>query len=315
MKTVTRVRGRLFQRPETPRPLRLTERDLRLLANLERLRLASGEQLAALDGGSAQNVSRALLALWENDYVERLLGQMETRVLYKGSLPLIYGLTRPGAWLLRKHGYDVRRRVLFETDKQRQAGWRFIEHRVDISEFMVRLELACRDRSGVELIERSQIFDAAERSRRDRRIRLFANVRMDGEHKLLSVDPDEAFGLRLAGAQKESFFFLERDRGEMPVHRRKNKDQTYFAKKMKIYYEANRAGEHEREYGLPNFRVLTVAPSRERIAQMVEAQKELTNGRGSNLFLFADDESLRLAGDVLSSKWLSGAGRELSLLD
>jgi hypothetical protein len=209
MKEATRVRGRLFQRPETPRPLRLTERDLRLLSNLERLRLASGEQLAALDGGSPQNVSRALLALWENDYVERLLGQMESRVLYKGSFPLIYGLTRQGAWLLRKHGYDVRRRVLYETDKQRQAGWRFIEHRVDISEFMVKLELACRDRSDLALIQRSQIIDAAEKSQRDRRIRLYANVRVDGEHKLLSVDPDETFGLRLNGGQKESFFFLE----------------------------------------------------------------------------------------------------------
>jgi hypothetical protein len=102
------------------------------------LRLASGEQLAALDGGSGQNVSRSLLALWENGYVERLLGQAEKRILYKGSFPLIYGLTRPGAWLLRKHGYHVRRRLLYETDKQRSAGWRFIEHRVDITEFMVR---------------------------------------------------------------------------------------------------------------------------------------------------------------------------------
>jgi Replication-relaxation len=314
MKAATRVRGRLFQRPETPRPLRLTDRDLRLLANLERLRLASGEQLAALDGGSPQNVSRALLALWENDYVERLLGQMETRVLYKGSFPLIYGLTRPGAWLLRKHGYDVRRRVLYETDKQRQAGWRFIEHRVDISEFMVKLELACQNRSDLGLIQRAQIIDAADKSQRDRRIRLYANVRIDGEHKLLSVDPDEAFGLHLTDAQKESFFFLERDRGQMPVHRRKNKEQSYFAKKMQTYYEANRAGEHEREFGLPNFRVLTVTTTKERVADMVVAQKEIVGERGSNLFLFIDDESLR-DNNPLEANWVTGKGKVVKLSD
>ncbi len=314
MKAATRVRGRLFQRPETPRPLRLTERDLRLLANLERLRLASGEQLAALDGGSPQNVSRALLALWENDYVERLLGQKETRVLYKGSFPLIYGLTRQGAWLLRKHGYDVRRRVLYETDKQQQAGWRFIEHRVDITEFMVQLELAGRSHPGLALIERSQIIDVADKSQRDRRIRLYANVRVDGEHKLLSVDPDETFGLHLADAQKESFFFLEQDRGEMPVHRRKNKEQTYYAKKMLTYYEANRAGEHEREFGLPNFRVLTVTTTKDRVSQMVEAQKEFTNGRGSNLFLFIDHEALR-GGSPLDVDWTNGKGSRVRLTD
>jgi len=314
MKKATRVRGRLFQRPGSPRAFRLTERDLRLLANIERLRLASGEQLAALDGGSAQNVSRALLALWENDYVERLLGQMESRVLYKGSFPLIYGLTRQGAWLLRKHGYDVRRRVLYETDKQRQAGWRFIEHRVDITEFMVQLELACRNRSDLALIQRSQILDAADKLQRDRRVRLYANVRVDGEHKLLSVDPDETFGLRLTNAQKECFFFLERDRGEMPVHRRKNKEQTYFAKKMQTYYEANRAGEHEREFSLPNFRVLTVTTTKERVAQMSKAQQELTSGRGSNLFLFIDEESLRHK-NPLEADWINGKGKVVKLAD
>jgi len=314
MKEATRVRGRLFQRPDVPRPLRLTERDLRLLSNLARLRLASGEQLAALDGGSAQNVARALLALWENDYVERLLGQLETRVLYKGSFPLIYGLTRPGAWLLGKHGYDVRRRLLYETDKQRQAGWRFIEHRVDITEFMVQLELACRARSGVALIERTEIVGQAEKSHRDRRVRLFAKVRIDGEQLKLSADPDEIFGLRSTTTQRESFFFLERDRGEMPVQRFKDTQQTYFAKKMLIYYSAFKAGEHEREFGIPNFRVLTVTTTKDRVAQMIEAQKELTEGRGSNLFLFVDDASLQ-SQNPLDASWISGKGSPIRLID
>ena len=108
MDVETRARGRLFERPEAaaavphyaarPEPARKLSRDCGW---------HPAEQLAALDGGSGQNVSRSLLALWEHEYVERLLGQVEKRVLYKGSFPLIYGLTRPGAWLLRKHGYDV----------------------------------------------------------------------------------------------------------------------------------------------------------------------------------------------------------------
>src|SRR5580704_18971282 len=209
MDVETRERGRLFKRPQEPRPFRITPRDLSLLGNLARLRLASGEQLAALDGGSGQNVSRSLLALWENGYVERLLGQAEKRILYAGSFPLIYGLTRPGAWLLRKHGFEVRRRLLYETDKQRAAGWRFIEHRVDVSEFMVQLELACRQCESASLIERREIVDSADKTRRDHRIRLNAKVEIDGEHKCLSVDPDEIFGLRWGNADKEAFFFLE----------------------------------------------------------------------------------------------------------
>jgi len=310
----TRARGRLFERPQQPRPFRITPRDVSLLGNLARLRLASGEQLAALDGGSGQNVSRALLALWENGYVERLLGQAETRVLYKGSFPLIYGLTRSGAWLLRKHGFDVRRRLLYETDKQRGAGWRFIEHRVDITEFMVRLDLACRDRTDVELLERKDILENAPKTQRDRRVRLVAKARIDGAHQLLSVDPDELFGLRFAAEKQASYFMFERDRGEMPVHRRKSKDQTYYAKKLLTYYEANRVGEHVRELAIPNFRVATVTTTPERVEQMIEAQKEMTDGRGSNMFLFIDDARL-LASNPLDALWITGKGKGVQLTE
>lgn len=303
----------MFERPSEPRPFRLTARDLQILENLARLRLASGEQLAALDGGSHQNVSRSLLALWEHDYVERLLGQVEQRVLYKGSFPLIYGLTRPGAWLLRKHGYEVRRRLLYETDKQRRAGWRFIEHRVDITEFMVRLELACRDRADVELIGRKDIVENAPKTQRDRRVRLFAKVRIDGRHQLLSVDPDEIFGLR-GVEEKASYFMFERDRGEMPIHRCKSKEQTYYAKKMLIYYEANRVGEHTQELGIPNFRVATVTTTPERVEQMIEAQKEMTDGRGSNIFLFIDDATL-LKGNPLEAVWMTGKRNMVRIMD
>jgi hypothetical protein len=107
---------------------------------------------------------------------------------------------------------------------------------------------------------------------------------------------------------------LERDRGEMPVHRRKSKDQTYYAKKMLAYHEANRVGEHVQELGLKSFRVLTVTTSRARVEQMIEAQKEMTDGRGSNLFLFTDDRTL-IDRDPLSATWITGKGKLIRLTD
>src|ERR1700693_5735611 len=159
METMVRERRRFFERPDQPRALRITPRDIELLRNIARLRLASASQLAALDGGSAQNVSRALLALFENGYVERPVAQVASRLLYEGSRPTIYGLTRKGAALLRQHGEDVRRRLLDGIDKERGAGWRFIEHTVSISEFMVQLELATRGREDVQVIERGDILE------------------------------------------------------------------------------------------------------------------------------------------------------------
>ena len=314
MDFAARARGRLFERPEAPRAFRLTPRDLTLLRNLARLRLATGEQLAALDGGSGQNVSRALLVLWEHDYVERLLGQVERRLLYKGSFPIIYGLTRQGAWLLRHHGYDVRRRLLYETDKQRRAGWRFIEHRVGITDFMVRLELACRARTDLRLIERKDVVEKAPKTNRDRRVRLAAKIRIDRARSELSVDPDELFGLRSIEKSEERYFMFELDRGEMPVMRHKSKEQTYFAKKMMIYHEANRVGQHVRELGIPNFRVATVTTSPERTDQMIKALREVTNGHGSNMFLFCH-QALLAASNPLDVAWITGKGRHVRLTD
>jgi hypothetical protein len=205
-------------------------------------------QLAALDGGSAQNVSRSLLALWENGYVERPEAQVASRFLYEGSRPAIYGLTRKGAALLRDHGLDVRRRLLDGIDKEQAAGWRFIEHTVSISEFMVRLELALRGRSDLRILERGEILEDAPKTNRDRMVKLEASIRIGGALRKNAIIPDALFGLRF-NDKVESFFMLEIDRGEMPVERYKNAQRTYFAKKMLTYYEANRQQRHVHDLG------------------------------------------------------------------
>src|ERR1700674_2505692 len=283
--TVVRERRRFFEGPEEPRALRITSRDIGLLRNIARLRLASAAQLAALDGGSAQNVSRALLALFENSYVERPVAQVASRLLYEGSRPTIYGLTRKGAALLREHGHDVRRRLLDGIDKERGAGWRFIEHTVSISEFMVSLELAARVRENLEVLERGEILDDAPKSKRDRLVRIEASIRMGGALRKNAIIPDALFGLRFNDEQ-ESYFMLEIDRGEMPVERYKNAQRTYFSKKMMTYYEANRQQRHVHDLGIPNFRVLTMTTTPERVERMLAALDGITEGRGSNSFFF-----------------------------
>src|SRR6202140_3574363 len=196
METLVRERRSFFQRPEEPRALRVTPRDIELLRNIARLRLTSATQLSALDGGSAQNVSRALLALFENGYVERPVAQVASRLLYEGSRPTIYGLTRKGAGLLRKHGEEVRRRLLDGIDKERGAGWRFIEHTVAIAEFWVSLELAARNREDLRILERSEILEDAPKSKSDRLVRLEASNRIGGALRKNAVVPDALFALR-----------------------------------------------------------------------------------------------------------------------
>ena len=312
METLARERRKFFERPEAPRAMRLTPRNIELLRNISRLRLASATQLAALDGGSAQNVSRALLALFENGYVERPVAQVASRLLYEGSRPTIYALTRKGAGLLRKHGEDVRRRLLDGIDSERGAGWRFIEHTVSIAEFWVALELAARARTDLRVLERNDILDDAPKSNRDRLVKLEASIRIGGMLQRNAVVPDALFGLRMDDT-RDNYFMLEIDRGEMPVERYRNAHRTYFSKKMQTYLEANRQRRHVHDLGIENFRVLTVTTDASRIDRMLTALDRLTNGKGSNLFLFTDFETLA-ASNPLEVKWLTGKGERTQII-
>ena len=293
--------------------MRVTTRDIALLQNIARFRLASGAQLARLDGGSAQNVSRALLALFENGYVERPVAQAASRLLHNGSRPAIYGLTRKGARLLGEHGHHVQRSLLDGIDKERGAGWRFVEHTVSITEFFVQLETAVRARQDVRILDRDEILEDARNSNRERQPRIEATIRLDGGLRRNAVIPDALFGLRF-NDEEESYFALEIDRGEMPVERHHDLYRTYYAKKMLTYYEANRQQRYLHDLGINTLRVATVTTTPERVEQMLEALTNITDGRGSSMFLFTDERTLA-ASNPLDVQWVSGKGELVRLTD
>jgi hypothetical protein len=58
----------------------------------------------------------------------------------------------------------------------------------------------------------------------------------------------------------------------------------------------------------------TVTTTPQRVEQMIEAQMEMTNGRGSNMFLFIDQASLE-ASNPLDAVWLTGKGERIRLTD
>ncbi len=91
----------------------------------------------------------------------------------------------------------------------------------------------------------------------------------------------------------------------MPVERYKNAQPTYFAKKMLTYYQANRQQRHVHDLGIANFRVLTVTTTSERVERMLSALNGITEGRGSNMFLFTDVAKLA-ASNPIDLEWVSG---------
>jgi hypothetical protein len=90
----------------------------------------------------------------------------------------------------------------------------------------------------------------------------------------------------------------------MPIVRQ-GLDQTSFRRKLLGYRETWRQGLHRTHLGIPNFRVLTVTTSKERMRHLAAECRSLGSGR--RLFLFADRQALA-GGDILRHGWTDGRG-------
>jgi len=264
---------------------------------------------------------RRLELLYRARYLSRPAAQLDSYRAGAGSKPIAYMLGNRGADLVaQKHGW--RRAAVDWTAKARTAKRGEIEHAIAITDFMVTLELACRERAGVELIHFDEILReyAPEATRESPRPYHWpVSVGWQGSETTLYVIPDKVFGLRdrsRSGDRGLKFFCYELDRGTMPVVR-SGLAQSSILRKLVSYGATHRAGLHTAMYGLPNFRVLTEAPGALRAQNMISDgyQRHLSRTYPAGLFLFTDHASLFSAEDFLDHGWLDGEGKRRRLLD
>jgi hypothetical protein len=311
MDVATMPRAKRFERRKTPPSFQFTNRDLSLLAHIARHRLVSSELLAALDGGSEQNVLRSLRVLFDHGYVDRPYAQL-AHVPVTGPRPMVYGLGRRGAQALREQGHRLPENTDW-TERNKRAGAKFIEHTLAIADFMVRLELACHERTDVELIREHDVIAEAPDSTRIAREPLRLVVPgLDNKIGVSSVVADGLFGLVFPDGTA-SYFLLEVDRGSMPVVRTQF-DRTSYNRKLKVYWEAWKQNRHVEHFGIKQIRVLTITDSRKRVETMLDAVNELTGGNGTNFFLFADNAAFA-DRSPLDVQWTSGKANLVRLTD
>jgi len=126
--------------------------------------------------------------------------------------------------------------------------------------------------------------------------------------------PDCVFGLEFAGQpadRNRAYFFLEADRGTMPITRN-GLHHSSFHRKLLTYEATWLQKLHRKHFGFHRFRVLTVTTSTERLSHLVEACRQLDRGQG--LFLFTDLNSLLTAPDSLTLPWQSGKTKQTGRL-
>jgi hypothetical protein len=253
--------------------------------------------------GSAQQLLRRLKLLYHHGYLTRPRAQIDY-YHHGGSSEMVYCLGRNGASLLKMELGDMFRSVPWDEDNNSDRRV-FLKHALLVSDIMVAIELACR-RHGIRFLSEQDLAKSNQPFR----------WKMNVHGQKCSVAPDRVFALESAGPDgtiQRSYFFLEADRGTMPVIR-KTLSQTSFYRKLLAYEATWSQTIHEKRFGFSRFRVLTVTNSAVRVKSLIDACSKLKSGHG--LFLFADPEILALPRNILSHIWRTGrAGQTATLLD
>ena len=308
---MSHLRKPRFRRPSEIASIQLTERDRMIVQCVFRHRFLRSWQIAALVGGSKQAILRRLQLLYHHGYLERPRAQIE---YYQpgGSRTFVYGLGDHGAELLR-FGTNAPTRALEWSAKNRAVKRLFLEHALLVSDVMVALELACRQHGGMRFLSSDELpLPTTTRSRLEPfrwKVSLNSNTR-------IGVVPDCVFGLEFADQppdRNRAFFFLEADRGTMPITR-SGLHHSSFHRKF-LAYEATWLQElHRKHFGFHRFRVLTVTTSADRLNHLVEACHQLERGQG--LFLFTDLKTLLATPDPLNLPWQTArSGQTVRLID
>lgn len=275
--------------------LQLTDRDVLILQSLHKYRFLTSVHLMQLtETASQQAMNRRLRELFDAKYIDRPKAQMFS-LAYAEKRPMVYALGNEGAELLSNR-FQLALPDIYWTEKNRRVKEKFVEHTLGISDFMVSMEMACKETGNIRLISKDEILAVSpDKTRRAKNpFRWQTRILWEGERHEISIVPDEVFGLHYLAkpdGKNKAYFFVEIDRGTMPITRRDVR-QTSFTRKLLSYADSYERKLHSERFGIKNFRVLTLTTSTERIKTMQQAwESDIAHLALAGMFLFAEKGS------------------------
>ncbi len=270
-------RLRRFKRePQAAGLFKIMPRDIEILRHVAEHRFIRSGWLIKLVGGSPQQVLRRLHLLYHHGYLERPRAQLDY-FHEGGSRSLVYGLASRGAGRLRRD-LDMPFHRMDWTNRSKSVGRLFLEHALMVSDFMAALELDCRNRPGVQLLYSHDLPIPTGREARREPFRW--TIDLPGKRRV-GVVPDKVFALELThsgGRIEKTHYFLEADRGTMPIERRDLR-QSCIARKLNAYRATGASTMHRARLGAERFIVLTIASREARAEHIAQAVSKLESGQ------------------------------------
>lgn len=269
-------------------PMQLTDRDRNIIMALHKYRFLTTDHLQTLTGTESRwGMNARLRLLYDHKYIDRPKAQLAI-FSHSDKRPVVYALGHKGASLLSTR-YDIPMPAkVYWTEKNRRVREKHIEHTLGIANFMVGIETMCQQAAHLELIDQQAILKRSPKVIQKSKypFRWRTKIRHGGKQHEIAIVPDYVFGLRNVTRDQERFYFVEVDRGTMPVTRR-DIIQSSFMRKILSYADTFERDLALRRFEMKGFQVLTVTTSRERIKDIQSVIADLPEKSFSaNTFLF-----------------------------
>ena len=275
-----------FKRVTISEPIRLTDRDKAILSAVRKYRLLTTGLILSLVPGSRQNIVRRLQRLYHAGFLDRPRSQLALR--YSGELcDFVYAPTRKGSAFAVFEGGTA------SEKEYKPISALAIAHTLAVAEALVLIERAC-NQSGAEFMDEQAILASLGGRASSKRLQWRVTVKSGKDSEEIGVIPDAVFAIERkgdSGAPRRFYYFLEADRGSMPLTR-KSLALSSIQRKALAYSRSFKSGVLKRRFGIPGFKVLFVVRSKERLERMKEVCRTVQGG-GSSLFLFVTSEEMR----------------------
>jgi len=269
-----------YKKAKIAPPMRLTDRDKRIVEAVYQLRFLTSEQIKELEfeDGSMTACSRRLKLLYHNGYLA------DTRKIIPagyGSSKRIYCLSKKGAALISHLYGEKEAREIKWSEKQNKVESFFIEHTLALNDARIAFIKAAQKSKEYELywFTESEVKSWKERVEDP-----------ENSGKTLAITPD-AF-LYLLGKDKKAYYFLEADRATESNRRWRDK--------IKGYVEYVKSGKYQERFKTSALRVLTISTSQARITNLMKTTQSVEN---AYFFLFATFDQIKSKNIIFQPVW------------
>lgn len=280
------------RRLKRPPKIRLMPRDIEVLKAVYEYRVMTHTQITQLvfSTNHPSVATKRLYALYHNGYLERKFLPVRGGVAVS---PTLYLLGEKGAQELNLQGEYL---DFYWSKDHLRVGTLFLAHSLAISEFRLKLTLACRA-SDIPLLE----------WRGERELKKnYDTVSIktaSGMCRSVPIIPDGYFVLQTAEGKRH--FALELDRGTMEGKR--------FRTKVEGYNTYAEDGAYTKRFGTKSLRVLTVTESERRLKNLKRVTEQ---AGGKNRFWFACLNTLEVNSILFEPAWyVAGRTEHHALLE